>query len=471
MSFHPQSFAEGESVSAKIGGITPDFISSLREGYIMDAADRARHNAVSGGDINSLALNRAILRGNDGHFSHRIRTKGITHQKSSGRCWMFAALNTLRPRIIRDLRVSEFEFSAAYLQFWDKMERANLYMESIIERRGGDFLDREWEAQNNSILHEGGWWNFVAGLIRKYGVVPQSAMPETHGSSNTNVLNEVFARLVRSRSVGILKSHAEGVQEKGLRSMKEDALREVYRFLVINLGEPPVEFDWRYKRETKPGDETADGVLDADLTATERFTPGSFFDKFVGRSLDEYVTLYNDPKNETGGHYSFRGANNIMGNSDMDFVNVGMETMKSIAIDSIKGNDPMWFAVNMSFDQSEKHGVMHDGLYDYESLFGLDLKLGKADRAQFHTMASNHAMTLMGVDLDARGRPLKWLVENSWGEEKGTKGWWTIYDPWFDEHVYTITVHRSHVPEGTLACFGQQPTELPAWYPGAAGAS
>lgn len=465
----PLAFAEKNAQATASGEISLDFIESLRGGYVMDMADRARHNAVSGGDLSSLALNREILRGDDGHFSHRIRTKGITHQKSSGRCWMFAALNTLRPRIIHDLKVSEFEFSVAYLQFWDKIERANLYLEAVIERRESDFLDREWEVFNRSSLDDGGWWNYVAGLVRKYGVVPQSAMPETHGSSNTNILNEVFGRLIRSRAVRILARHADGASEDELRAMKQDVLREVYRFLVINMGEPPAAFDWRYKREGKAGEEPLDGVEDPALTATERFTPKSFFDRFIGRPLDEYVCLYNDPKNELGGHYEFHGANNIVGNRDMDFVNIDMKAMKSIAIASIRGNDPMWFAVNMSFDQSEKLGVMHDGLYDYESLFGVDLSLAKADRARFHSMASNHAMTLMGVDLDAAGRPLKWLVENSWGEDRGAKGFWTIFDPWFDEHVYTITVHRSHIPEDILKRFGEKATVLPAWYPGAPG--
>ncbi|QTN31058.1 hypothetical protein HZ994_01520 [Akkermansiaceae bacterium] len=460
---------ERETAAAAPVEISPAFIDSLREGYRMDAADRARHNAVSGGDINSLALNREILRGDDGHFSHRIRTKGITHQKSSGRCWMFAALNTLRPRVIRDLRVAEFEFSAAYLQFWDKMERANLYIEAVIARRGSDFTDREWDTMNRGTLEDGGWWNYVAGLIRKYGVVPQSAMPETHGSSNTAVLNEVFGRLVRSRSVRILRRHADGATEAELRSMKADALREVYRFLVINLGQPPVEFGWRFKKECNPGKDRVEGVEERDLSETERFTPKSFFDRFVGRPLDGYVCLYHDPKCTPGGHYEFQGANNIVGNRDMDFVNIGMDQMKAIAIASIKADEPMWFAVNMGFDQSDKLGIMHDKLYDYESLFGLDLSLGKADRARFHSMASNHAMTLMGVDLDPQGRPVKWLVENSWGGEKGAKGWWTIYDPWFDEHVYTVIVHRSYVPEEILGAFAQEATALPAWYPGAGG--
>jgi bleomycin hydrolase len=455
--------------TATVGELTPDFIDSLRQGYRMTEIDRARHNAVTSGDISELSLNREVLRGDDGLFSHRIRTKGITHQKQSGCCWMFAALNTLRPQIIRECGVEEFEFSVTFLQFWDKMERANLFFEAVIEMGETDFLDREWESLNRSALEDGGWWNFVAGLIEKYGVVPTSAMPETHGSSNTAIFNQVFGRLVRSRAVKIIEAHAGGSDGHAQRTLKEDALREVYRFLVINFGKPPEEFDWRYKRSEEKNSDFLDGVEDQKLSKAETFTPRSFFKRFVGRSLDQFVCLYNDPKNELNRHYTFRGASNIVGTRWMNFVNIGMAQMKEIAIASIRANEPLWFAVNMAYDQSNKLGLMHDRLFDYESLFGLDLPLGKADRARFHAAASNHAMTLMGVDLDKDDKPKKWLVENSWGVEKGKDGWWTLHDSWFDEHVYTIIVHKRHVAEEILKHFDEEAAELPAWYPGAPG--
>lgn len=460
----------GSSGVATRGELTADFTTSLRDGYRMTGLDRARHNAVTSGDINQLSLNREVLRGDDGHFSHRISTKGITNQQKAGSCWMFAALNTIRPQIIRECRVSEFEFSVPYLQFWDKMERANLFLESVIEMRDADFLERDWEILNKSTLDDGGWWNYVVGLVEKYGVVPKSVMPPTHGSSNTAVFNEVFGRLVRSRAVRIIDRNKEGSEEEELRAIKEDALREVYRFLVINFGEPPVEFEWRYKKTRKSVEDNEEPVEDGDLTSMETFTPFSFLKRFVGRSLREFVCLYNDPKNEMGRHYVFRSATNIVGNRPMDFVNIGMSAMKRIAIASIRANEPLWFAANMHYDQSAELGLMHDRLFDYESLFGLDLTLSKADRARFHAAVSNHAMTLMGVDLDSDGQPKKWLVENSWGNEKGKDGWWTLHDSWFDEHVYTVIVHRQHVPEEILARFEDEPTELPAWYPGAPGA-
>jgi bleomycin hydrolase len=452
------------------GELTPASLAALRAGYRMNPADRARHNAVTGHDARQLALDRGVVRGGDAHFSHRVKSAGITNQKKSGRCWMFAALNVLRPQVIRDHRMDGFEFSTAYLQFWDKMEKANLYLESIIELRDADFLDRDWEIVNKSTVEDGGWWNYVAGLIEKYGVMPLSAMPETHASNHTGTLNDILGRLLRARAARMLQHHADGADIPALRAEKHGILAEVYRMLVIHFGEPPAEFDWRFVVRGKP-----DAGEDADLqtaenlklSPAERHTPRSFYQKFVGRPLAEFVCLYNDPKNDPDRHYQFDRARNIVGSPCMNFVNIGMPLMKEIAKASILANEPLWFAVNMGPDQSEELGLMKHRLFDYEALFDIDLTLTKAERTRFHHGASGHAMALMGVDLDANGVPLKWLVENSWGDERGDKGLWTLHDDWFDEHVYTIIVHQRHVPSEVLARFEDEPTVLPAWYPGA----
>lgn len=459
------------------GALTSEFLAALREGYEMSPADRACHNAVTNNDLGSLALNRDIVRGDDGHFSHRIKSRGITNQKKSGRCWMFAGLNVLRPQVIRDHQMAEFEFSTAYLQFWDKMEKSNLFLESVIELRDADFMDRDWEMVNKQTLDDGGWWNYVAELVGKYGVVPASAMPETHSSAHTESLNHVLGRLLRARAARLLEQYADGASLEALRAGKHEALTEVYRFLVLNLGEPPTEFEWRYRRRKKPDESGKDPdadmqtVAEEDLTPPERHTPQSFRHKYVGTALSDHVCLYNDPHTELDRHYRFGRARNIVGSECMHFVNIDTAPMKQIAVASILANEPLWFAVNMNIDQSMAHGLMEHQLFDYESLFGLDLTLSKSDRTRFHAGASCHAMALMGVDLTADGKPRKWLIENSWGDEKGNKGRWTLHDKWFDEHVYTIIVHKRHVPAGIMRCFEDEPLELPAWYPGARGIS
>lgn len=451
------------------GALTPELLANLRDGYEMDAGDRARHNAVTNAEINKLALNREIVAGEDGHFSHKIKTKGITNQKSSGRCWMFAGFNVMRPKVINELGLDGFEFSNAYLQFWDKMEKSNLYLEDIIELRDVDRLDREWLLVNEWLVGDGGWWNYVTGLISKYGAVPSSVMPETHSSENTSTMNKVLARLLHSQAAALIKAGEAGSGEKALRTMKEKSLKEIYRFLAINLGEPPTEFEWRYQVKSKDGkeDETVE-VADKNLTSARSYTPQSFYKEFVGIDLNEFVCLYNDPSQEMNAHYRFHRARNIAGEDDMNFVNIEISQMKEIAVKSVLANQAMWFAVNMSEDQSREHGMMEVDLYDYETLFDVKLDLSKAERSRFGAGASNHAMVLTGVDLK-EGKPTKWLVENSWGDEKGNKGRWTLYDDWFTEHVYTIIVHRKHVPKETLAIFDQAAKVLPAWYPGAKG--
>jgi bleomycin hydrolase len=456
------------------GALAPGFIDSLRAGFRMSPADLACHNAVSNNAAKPLALNRGVARGDDGHFSHQVHSKKITNQQKSGRCWMFAALNVLRPQVIRNHGMEEFEFSTAYLQFWDKMEKANLYLESIIELRDADYLDRDWEMVNRMTIEDGGWWNYFAGLVEKYGIMPLSAMPETHASSHTGTLNEVLGRLLRSRAVRILGAHADGIGENELRSRKNEILEEVYRLLVLHFGEPPAEFEWRYPLRKKhgPGDDREADLLSAvndNLSPPERHTPQSFYQKYVGRPLSEFVCLYNDPKNELNRHYQFDRARNIVGNECMHFVNIDTATMKEVAKASICANEALWFAVNMDFDQSVELGLMKHRLYDYETLFGIDLGISKADRTRLHAGASGHAMALMGVDLGPDGKPRKWLVENSWGEDKGDKGRWTLHDDWFDEHVYTLIAHRRHVPEEILAVFEEDAITLPAWYPGAIG--
>jgi bleomycin hydrolase len=459
------------------GALSPEFIESLQEGYEMDADDRARFNAITNSDINSLALNREIVSGEDGHFSHRIKSKGITNQKASGRCWMFAGFNVMRPKIIHDLGLEEFEFSAAYLLFWDKMEKSNLYLEQVIELREADRLDREWQLINEWMVGDGGWWNYVTSLIDKYGTVPVSVMPETHSSENTRAMNTVLQRLLHSRAAALLEASEKGAGLAELREQKSEAMAEVYRFLALNLGEPPREFEWRYEQQEKGDkkkDEKSGGekdepkVAQENLTPSKRYTPQSFYREFVGVDLSEFVALYHDPAKPTGKHYRFERARNIAGAPEMDFVNVEVEELKKVAIQSVLANQPLWFAVNMGPDQSKDHGLMENGLFDYEALFGIEMPFTKLDRAHFNSGASNHAMVLMGVDLDG-GKPRKWLVENSWGDDKGNKGTWTLYDGWFDEHVYNVIVHRDHISPETLAVFEEDAESLPSWYPGAMG--
>jgi len=472
------------------GGLTPEFLDHLRQSY---QPDEVRFNALAANPINDLVLNRAVVDAHDTHFTYRIKSKGVTDQHHSGRCWLFAGLNTLRPAIIAKNDLDEFEFSETYLQFWDKLEKANLYLEYMIELRNADPLGREWEAVQKMTLDDGGWWQSVVALVGKYGVVPKEAMPATTASDNTDTLNTVLERKLHVAGAQIRELARTGADVNALRAYKQQALVEVYRILAQTLGEPPKEFTWRPKQ--KDADQPEDGkkdaatgkptkkkkrdgsavktnelTLDIDLTPAKKYTPLSFYHEMVGAALEDYVSLYYDSLNPLMKHYVFQRTRNLADHADVDFVNIGLEAMKQIALVSITNNEPVWFASDVGKDQNSKLGIMAANLYNYGPLFDVNLQLDRRQRILFRDGGANHAMVFMGVDVENH-QPVKWLVENSWGADKGDKGKWTLYNNWFDEHVYMIIVNKRHVPAEMLKVFNEPATELPPWYPGAAGAN
>jgi len=472
------------------GGLTPEFLDSLRQSYKPDAV---RFNAIAANSISDLVLNRRVVDAHNTHFTYRIKFKGVTDQHHSGRCWLFAGLNTLRPAIIAKNDLDEFEFSETYLQFWDKLEKANLYLEYMIELRNTDPLDRDWESVQKWTLDDGGWWQGVVALVGKYGVVPKEAMPATTASDNTDALNTVLARKLHVDGAKIRELARAGAEVTALRAYKQQALVEVYRILAQTLGEPPKEFTWRPKKKdadkkeddkkeaatVKPAKKkksdasevkTNEPALDIDLTPAKKYTPLSFYREMVGAALEDYVSLYYDPLNPLMKHYVFQRSRNLADKADVDFVNISLDAMKQIAMVSITNNEPVWFAADMGKDQSKTLGIMAANLYDYGPLFDVNLQMDRAERIRFRDGGANHAMVFMGVDV-VDNQPVKWLVENSWGTDKGDKGTWTLYNNWFDEHVYMIIVNKRHVPADMLKVFTEPATELPPWYPGASGAN
>lgn len=484
------------AASGADGGLTPEILDNLRQSY---KRDEVRFNALAANPIDSLVLNRSVVDANDKHFSHRIRFKGVTDQHQSGRCWLFAGLNTLRPAIIAKNGLDGFEFSQSYLQFWDKLEKSNLYLEYMIELRDTDPLDREWEEVHKWTLSDGGWWQFVVALVSKYGVVPKEAMPTTATSESTATLNKVLERKLHVDAAKMHEMHRGGSDVNALRAYKQQAMVEIYRILAQTLGEPPKEFTWRAPKKDKAGDKadekkdeaTAKSVkqktnkknkeddaksvakaekpaLDIDLTPAKKYTPQSFYREVAGTSLEDYVSLYYDPLNPRMKHYAFKRSRNLAEKPDVDFVNIEIDALKQIAMKSVIANEPVWFAADVGKDQSSKLGIMANNLFDYGPLFGVNLHLDRGQRIRYRDGGSNHAMVFMGVDV-VGNKPAKWLVENSWGTDKGDKGTWTLYNDWFDEHVYMVIVNKRHVPADMMEVFNEPITELPPWYPGASG--
>jgi len=440
------------SAFADAGGLTGEHINEIRSAFKMDTHTRAMYNSVTNNDIASLAINRDIIRQHNELFSHKIKTKGITNQKSSGRCWLFAGLNILRPIVIEKHNLKDFEFSQNYLAFWDKLEKANCFLENIIEFADRDMLDREMEFILRTPIPDGGYWENVVNLVEKYGLVPMEIMPETNSSSSTSRMNALISRKLRADAVKLRRMHRQKKPVKSLRTEKAKMLAEVYRMLVMNLSEPPEQFQWRF--------EDANNVVSKART----YTPRSFAKEFVGIDLREYVDIFNDPSKEFGKHYQIRLTRNIRDGEDNHFVNVKMEVLKEIALKAVLADEPTWFACDVGKDQSKDHGIMAIGMFDYDSIYRTDMTMTKAQRSLFRESAPTHAMVFVGVDV-RDGKPVKWLVENSWGKDKGSDGQWTLYDSWFDMNVYSVMVKKKHVPKEVLKIFDQPAEKLPPWDP------
>ena len=440
------------SLFAGEGVLTSEVVDDIRSSFEMDAHTRSMYNSITNTDITSLAVNRDILRQHNEIFSHKIKTKGVTNQKSSGRCWLFAGLNIMRPAVIEKYNLESFEFSQNYLAFWDKMEKANCFLERVIEFRDRDIMDREMEIILRKPIPDGGYWESVVNLIEKYGVVPKEIMPETNSSENTVLMNVLISRKLRADAVKLRKMHEDNKSEKKLRLEKKKMLAESYRMLVMNLGEPPKEFHWRFEDQN-------------DVVSEMRsYTPKSFYKEVVGVDLREYVDLFNDPSKKYGRHYELSLSKNVYDGDNVHFANITMEALKDIAAKSVLEDEPVWFACDVGKDQSKEHGIMAMSMYDYDSIYRTDMSMTKAERALFRESVPNHAMVFVGVDVQ-NDKPLKWLVENSWGTEKGSKGYWTLYDTWFDTNVYSIIVKKKYVPEEILKIYEQPSIVLPPWDP------
>ena len=449
----------------------------------MDAATRAMRNALTSTDIRTIAENRQVVADHNDKFGYKIKTSGVSNQKSSGRCWMFAGFNTIKPVLMDKLDIGSFEFSQIYLQFWDKMEKANTFLQTMIDFRDRDLMDREVVFLLKDPCPDGGYWENFVDLVNKYGVVPKEAMAESNSSENTAMMNQILGTLLRKDAVELREIYTATGSAQQMRQAKERMLADVYRVLVLNLGEPPEQFEWRYKVKADKAEADEDESADDEADVAERgeevaddydveqnwserriFTPKSFYDEFVGLDLGEYVKLSSDPIRPQGGHYEIRLTRNLYGGRNTNYVTVGIETIKEVVLAVLLDNKAVYFEANVSPDQDRAKGIMARDLYDYESIYGIDLSMSKTNRMLFRDSTINHGMTFIGVDVQ-EGRPVKWLVENSWGTANGDGGLWTMYDDWFTDNVYNVIVRRDYVPSEVLAAYAEPATELPVWDP------
>jgi len=414
---------------------------------------KMRLNAISNNNPSLLIKDTEVIKSfNDFHFSNKIKTKGITNQMGTGRCWLFAGYNVLRYFVIKKLELNKFELSQNYGMFFDKLEKANLFLEGIIDTAKMPLLSREVGHWLKNPIPDGGQWNMVVDLVDKYGVVPKEVMPETYNSSHSSSMNRVLSNLLKKDAITLRNLVNKGVKRDKIEKEKVKMLKDVYRLLVYFLGIPPEEFYYRY--ETK----------DKKISDLKKYTPKSFYKEFIGLNLKDYIMVYNTPHREYWKTYAIEHDKNMADKSDMVFVNLPINELKNLAKNSIINGEPVWFGCDVGKEFDGKKGFLLPRIHDYKSLYKVDFSMTKKQRILYYQSIPTHAMVLTAVDIQ-NNKPTKWLVENSWGTKSGRNGYLVMKDEWFEPYVFEVVINKKYISKKVLKLLKQKPILLPPWDP------
>lgn len=434
------------------GGLTTEDLNKIKAGYEKaGASNKALSKIVANNDIKKLAINPNIKANRDVNFSNVVKNKGITDQKQSGRCWMFSGFNVLRNKMIQEYNLGAFELSENYLFFYDQLEKSNLFLSLVIQYKD-ESLDskyNDWLMKN--VLSDGGTFCGVIDLVTKYGVVPSTVQPETYNSNNTSRIDNLIT--LKLKEDALILREMKG-KAKDIEAKKIEMLSEVYRMLVMAYGEPVKEFTYTMR--------DASGKV----ISTENYTPKSFYDKYIGIDLkNNYVMLMNDPSRPFYKLYEVENDRHTMDGGNWKYINLPAEDIKRMAIASIKDSTLMYFSCDVGKFYDGESGTLDLNNFDYGSIFGVTFGMNKKERIQTLASGSTHAMTLKGVDLDENDKPIKWLIENSWGSTAGYEGNLIMTDEWFDEYMFRLVVDKKYVPENILQILKGKPQMLPPWDP------
>ncbi len=439
------------AVAQTNGAISDDMLLKFKSLYENNAANKVRRNALNAAAIDKIAYNGEVRNHFDDHFSHKVDTKGITDQKSSGRCWLFTSLNMLRSQAMAKHNLPKLTFSQNYNFFYDQLEKANLFLQSVIDTSDAPMDDRqvEWLFQNP--ISDGGTFCGAIDLISKYGLVPSEVMAETEIANSTGTFRRLLATKLREDGLRLRQAKAKGADATKLGTMKTDQLAEIYKMLALALGEPPTEFSWT-KKDSK-----------GNPIETKKYTPRSFYEEYLGNDLKNgYVMLMNDPSREYWKVYRIDYDRHSYDGLDWTYLNVPMSDIKQAAIESIKDSTAMYFSCDVAKFLDRQNGILDLDNFDYESLFDTKFGMDKAERIATKASASSHAMTLSGVDLDEKGNPKKWLIENSWGNT-GQNGYLYATDRWMDEYLFRLVIEKKYASPKILKALKQEPILLPSW--------
>ena len=435
--------------------ITADQTARYQQALASDASAKVIERAVTHQGILATAADYASEADMSPVFSIDLDTGKVANQKQSGRCWMFAALNTMRHHLADLFKLSDFELSQNYTYFWDKFEKANYFYENVLATADQPTSSRKVAFLMTTPQQDGGQWDMLCAIIEKYGIVPKSVMPETYNSSKSNELNSTLNLKLRKDATILRQLVADKASDDEIAAAKDTMLQEDYRILAFTLGEPVSEFDFEYRDDDK------------NYHIDKGLTPKTFFDKYVGWDLNDYVSIINAPTadkpyNHT---YTVEMLGNVVGGRAVKHLNVSIEDFKQLAIKQLQAGQSVWFGCDVGQESERQKGIMDTKYYDKDALFNVDFSMTKAEKLDYGESLMTHAMVLTGVDL-VDGQPTKWKVENSWGEKVGTKGYFVMSDAWLDKYCYQVVVNKQFLPADLKTTQEtEEPTVLAPWDP------
>jgi len=432
--------------------ITRKQVAELRKGFDAESSNKVAQNAVTNVQLPDLTLNRDLVQDIDDSFSTKLDDWKVTAQMRSGRCWLFATLNLFRVGAMKKMKLKNFEFSQAHIHFWDKFERANHLLEAIIETSDRPVDDRTIHFLLSDPIGDGGQWNMAMNLIRKHGLVPKSAYPESDSSSATRWMNAELKNILRSSACEIRAIVDGGGSVEEAREHKEKRIADIWNMLCIHLGTPPKTFNWQWRDK------------DDEFHRNGRMTPQQFAAEFVDIDWEDYVCIVNDPRNEYYQTYTIDFLQNVAGGPPVVYLNVPNKEMKAITQKLLEDGMPVWMGCDVGKEMDRKRGLWDADLFDVEGLYGIEYGMDKADRLRHNQTMMTHAMLFTGVDV-VNGRPRRWRVENSWGDKTGQKGYYTMNDSWYDQYMFEIAAPTSYLNEKMQAGLEAEPVVLPAWDP------
>ncbi|MBZ2020600.1 aminopeptidase C [Streptococcus sanguinis] len=432
-----------------------NFTDKLYAAYEANSKYAAMENAISHNGLLTSLEKRSSAVENTPVFSLDLTKDKVSDQKASGRCWMFAALNTFRHKMIAGFQLEDFELSQAHTFFWDKYEKSNWFLEQVLATADQELTSRKVKFLLDTPQQDGGQWDMVVALFEKYGVVPKSVYPESISSSNSRELNQILNKLLRQDAQILRELVAEGANSSELQAKKEELLQEVFNFLAMNLGLPPRQFDFSYRDK------------DNHFHSESGLTPLTFYQKYVDLKLADYVSIINAPTADKpyGRSYTVEMLGNVVGSKPVRYLNVEMDRLKGLAIAQMQSGETVWFGSDVGQSSNRKAGIMAEGMHDFTASMDIRLTQDKAGRLDYSESLMTHAMVLTGVDLDENGKAKKWKVENSWGEKVGNKGYFVASDAWMDEYTYQIVVRKEFLTSAELAAYEAEPLVLAPWDP------